>query len=360
MNYSIKFQSLIHRLEKEADQNLKFVGMGNPNSPILLVGKECAIDRNSSRGEGCYQMEQYRNVEQWAYNIQNNISSCDVEDWVNASSFDEGRYNPLYPYKGQFNKPAIRDAEGSSCNGGTSATWCAYQKLIGKIFSEDKSEYIDFHQRSFMTELSAEVMLQSSYSIKTKQSIDVRCGSLLCDPFYRSFPIVIVACGRYIGQYNINLEQVFDQKYIGEDKDNVGWMHIHENCGRLLIHTRHLVMCSDALMDKIATRVRTFLMNPLLKYCIYYDGTDESAASSLMAFYEKCWLWSSIMNESNFLEENVREMLVNDINSDWIDGFCIPRTLVGIFFNRYCHWVGLWKKEEFMDWFENVRKGNIV
>ena len=41
MEYRKEFIELIDSLKNENNKNLRFVGFGNPNSKILIIGKEC-------------------------------------------------------------------------------------------------------------------------------------------------------------------------------------------------------------------------------------------------------------------------------------------------------------------------------
>ena len=94
----------------------------------------------------------------------------------------------------------------------------------------------------------------------------------------------------------------------------------------------------------------------LLKYCIYYDGTEESS-QTLMGDYERHWLDAYVQSNGQAFQWEVKDMIHNGINEEWIDSFGIPRSMVGLFFNRYCHWVGLYNKNDFMKWFEDIRNG---
>lgn len=246
-NYSKQFVSLVERMSQRDEEDLKFIGFGNPNAKILIIAKEASIDKKDEQ----YTREIKNNIDDWHKNIDESFSQEDVCKW----DCDE-EFNPLYPYKGRLNKICRRNED----NGGTSATWYNYQKLVDKILKRPKNEYIDFLEHCFITELSTEVRPYSGgYSEATQRSIDIRCKELLSDDFFRSFPIVIVACGHYLDMYNIDLEKIFNQKYIRMEKDNKLWLNIHEKDGRLLIHTRHLAMCSNALIDMIADNVQKFL-----------------------------------------------------------------------------------------------------
>lgn len=106
------------------------------------------------------------------------------------------------------------------------------------------------------------------------------------------------------------------------------------------------------MQNEIFSMVR----NSLLKYCIYYDGTEESS-QTLMGDYERHWLDAYVQSNGQAFQWEVKDMIHNGINEEWIDSFGIPRSMVGLFFNRYCHWVGLYDKNDFMKWFEDIRNG---
>lgn len=84
----------------ENNKNLRFVGFGNPNSKILIIGKECSFDLKSEQDSFFYKLENQDNLQQWIYNIENGIDLETLPCWENNPDL----YNPLYPYKGQFNK----------------------------------------------------------------------------------------------------------------------------------------------------------------------------------------------------------------------------------------------------------------
>lgn len=68
---------------------------------------------------------------------------------------------PLYPYKGQLTKRYRKDTSGIE-NKGTSSTWVNYQKLFDLMIN-DQSEFINFHEHCFITELSDVPGKYSSY-----------------------------------------------------------------------------------------------------------------------------------------------------------------------------------------------------
>ena len=98
-------------------------------------------------------------------------------------------------------------------------------------------------------------MSNSIKSEETKKSINIRCQKLLSHDFFKIIPVVIVPCGHYIRDYKINLEETFNQNYQRTDGDGE-WINVHSNGGRLLLHTRHLSMCSNRLIEKIASYIK--------------------------------------------------------------------------------------------------------
>ena len=92
MEYPKEFESLIN----EAKNNYagEFIGVGNPASNILIIGKEPAIPEEKKEQR---QQEIINNYEQWEVNLRNGVGVDKV------LSMDElgYEYNPLYPYKGQ-------------------------------------------------------------------------------------------------------------------------------------------------------------------------------------------------------------------------------------------------------------------
>lgn len=245
MEYRKEFIELIDSLKNDHNKNLRFVGLGNPNSKILIISKECSFDLDKEQNRFLYKLENQNNLQQWIYNIENGIDLETLPCWENNPDL----YNPLFPFKGQFNKVIHNN------NDGTSQTWMQYQKLIDKILQKDKPERIDFHKYAFITELSDVPMPSSRKSKKTKESINIRCQKLLSHDFFKTFPVVIVPCGHYIRDYKINLEETFNQSY-QRTNDDEEWINVHRNEDRLLLHTRHLSMCPNRLIERIAGYIK--------------------------------------------------------------------------------------------------------
>ena len=92
MEYPKEFESLINEVKNNYVG--EFIGVGNPASNILIIGKEPAIPEEKKEQR---QQEIINNYKQWEVNLLNGVGIDKV------LSMDEigYEYNPLYPYKGQ-------------------------------------------------------------------------------------------------------------------------------------------------------------------------------------------------------------------------------------------------------------------
>ena len=262
MEYPKEFESLIN--ETKNNYVGEFIGVGNPASNILIVGKEPAIPKEKKEQR---LQEIVNNYKQWEVNLRNDIGIDKVLS-MDERSYE---YNPLYPYKGQkFLWYIEKIVDGKIIpirgEGGTSKTWYQYQKLWDLIRDGKKknhSDFIDFHVHCFSTELSSANEKYSSQVTpeKRKNSINIR-KRLLCHPFYQRFSIVILAVGHYPKQHDIDIESIFKTKWDGQTCE-VGrfWYNIHNSLTgtpRLLIHTNQLSMVSDELIKELADRCIEF------------------------------------------------------------------------------------------------------
>jgi hypothetical protein len=243
------------------EANKNYIGTGNTLADILIVGKESAIDMVSQRGQ--YDMEIANNADDWRSNLSNSITQDKVGSWFDPNP----KYNPLYPYKNQQNK--IENATNRP-NSGTSTTFYNYQKLIDKIYNNGvKSSLINFHEHTFITELSEATGKYSSKVNKKqrKESITERC-EFLKHSFYRDFPIVIVAVGHYVRDFDINIESLFDVKFVEQIKSTVdlktNFINLHyddlNNPKRMVIHTNQLsIGTTNALISELGSIIKEFL-----------------------------------------------------------------------------------------------------
>lgn len=257
-------------------KKFNYLGHGNPNAKILIIGKEPRIDRNDESQKEQIKRDIDDNCEQWRNNIKDKVSY----DILKNSNTNVENYNPLYPYKGQ--KCQVRIEKLNRGMDGTARTWVVYQKLFdfiteGEEYTRGKAEDIDFHKYVFSSDFSSEPAVNSQDTDKasTGKSIKTR-NEMFSHKFFQDFPIVIVAAGHYPRDYKLSLEETFNVKWTGkdicsEDKEaqygEGKFINVHYNKDRtkILIHTVQLSSFSYALLKKIAEVVRYFIKNDLKK-----------------------------------------------------------------------------------------------
>ena len=258
--YTEKFKQVVQYCK----ENNLFVGYGNPNGKVLVIGKEAAhvakedlADHLEKKKEELLQS----NVAQW----EHILSTGEVPNYDGERPISNE--NPLYAYGNQYNKrDNLNNKKGNPYNGGTSDTYTKYEKLYEQLFLQgEKLKKINFQKEFFITELS-DYPTKESYNDKEiealrQQSIEER-KPLFALPFFKDFPIVIVAAGDYPSRYQIDLEQTFDVVYKGEievRKDRY-FLHFSKDNKRILIHTRQLSnSVSDELIVAIANQAKKFL-----------------------------------------------------------------------------------------------------
>lgn len=177
-----------------------FIGYGNPNADILIVGKECA-EEDKERQEKFYS----HNFEQWEESLNGhgfgykNISNVEPYD------FEHGYFHPIYPFYKQLNKIGRRGDN----HGKTSSTYYYYQKLLDKLRARDvdnysPSSYVDFFKDCFITELN-DICRRNNKGLKkdkrqeTEYHIRERFDWMRRTNFFNQFKVVILACGPYAG-----------------------------------------------------------------------------------------------------------------------------------------------------------------
>ena len=237
--------------------NNLFVGYGNPNGKVLVIGKEAAHIPQEETTENLEKKKEelfQSNVSQWEHILSTNeVPNYDGERPISHE-------NSLYAYGNQYN------SWDKSKKGGTSRTYLNYEKLYEQLFLQgEKLEKINFLKEFFITEFS-DYPTKESYKNEDiealrKQSIEER-KPLFAVSFFKEFPIIIVAAGNYPSCYHINLEQTFDivfQKEIKVGRDRY-FLHFSKDNKRILIHTRQLSNSfSKKLIPAIAAEAKKFL-----------------------------------------------------------------------------------------------------
>lgn len=239
-------------------ENNLYLGLGNPNSKILLIGKETSNDKI-----GFDEMSRI-NLQSWSDIISNNKSSDDIR------CFED---NALFPWKGQ--KFTIRrEKKDGTITGesGTSMTWYYYQCLSDFIFNKTKKkkhDLIDLHEFCFQSEMN-QLNAKTSDSIAKNNTIRIKSikgrERLFNLSFFRNFEVIILASGHYHKDFDFDIQNTFDVKWTG--KTNVlskgNWYNLHyddlEKPKRILIHTRQFSTgISKKLIEVIANECKTFV-----------------------------------------------------------------------------------------------------
>lgn len=258
MIYSNEFKNIVKKCQEKG----LYLGTGNPNSSILVIGKECAIIPNSEQ----YQREISNNINDWNDNINQNIRFDDVSRYLNNPL---PKYNPLFPYKGQRFAVRKETRDKKIINdGGTSDTWVNYQKLNNKIFEEKSNiNYIDFHKSFFITEMNEVVSKTSEITKKEAKeailkSIRERLDFFKNDlDFFQKFSIIILACGKkYISEQEI--QDIFTVRISKEKILKQGQyfrVFFNNDKTKLVINTRQFSSgVLGILMDEIANEINLF------------------------------------------------------------------------------------------------------
>lgn len=218
------------------EPNPFFIGFGNPNSKILLIGKEKGFDASSQHKNYTNSplfLESIANPDDWKKIIENKIDPKNYKYYLDSTHYK----NAFLPYTDK--KP----------DGGH--TWNKYQKLINYIDKPDDEIINSFFLKSFITEVN---FRPSKLSTNPKE-FGLRLD-FLKHPFYQSFPIVILACGNYLSKMQI--ENIFDVKF--ETNKNTAKrkkLIEYQNKSKIVINTRQLSMDINEdyleLISKIAT-----------------------------------------------------------------------------------------------------------
>lgn len=229
------------------------IGWGNPVAKILIIGCEPAtpIDLFDN-----IKREITHNRDQWLANLHN---SSNLEKWVENKDpminpcktleFGYDNFNPRHPYCRQINS-------FFHLRGGTSRTWWNYQKLVDNLRGTTTHHRdLNFFNHAFVTDLS-DVNAPKSIEVKFEEkekAIRRRKEVLFTHPFFHNFPIIIVACGHYVKQFDIKLNELFKIPYIKMEYDkNDVWINLHKSIdNKVLLHTQHLTARGLKINDYI-------------------------------------------------------------------------------------------------------------
>lgn len=255
----MKYQKIFENCVKECKENGTYIGTGNPNSNILIVGKETATDiENKANGDELYVLFQkeslkdfQENAIKWNLNIENLVKVDSIPNWISKKDSPLSS-NPMFPFKGLH--PKFNNLKEGH-------TWNKYQKLHDLIFLNDisvaRQKEIDFHHNFFLTEMNSAPAKFTKDA--DKSGIPNRKQFFRESEFFQNFPVIILACSNYISGKEI--EEIFNvnfDKQFGNGKQ-LFWTHFNTDKTKLVIHTRQLsTNVSDDLLKEIAKEVRNF------------------------------------------------------------------------------------------------------
>lgn len=232
-----------------------YIGQGNPFAKILIIAKECT---NTDDLE--YKELIADNFLDW----QDQPSPEQIPNWFDCG-FDWQQYHPLQPFKGQ------RMLIHRNNNHGTNATFYAYQKFINALLPPEnraaRGEMLNFYDYCFITELSTKCKKYSGKrEVSTAQSIKdrlLREDAILRQPFFQQFPIIILACFRYYDMYGIDIQTLFNTHFVPPTNEITKHefinKHISSDGKRLLLHTNHFSMRSNAFIEALAAECKAFI-----------------------------------------------------------------------------------------------------
>lgn len=235
--YSQEFRDLVNQAAEKTEEfyqrnsretpNPFYIGKGNPEAKILIIGRELAIDPKSPTDD--FKNESVENPLQWKNILENKKIS----------------FNPHLPY-GEGFLPSI-----------AGSTWRQYQRLCDLILPAIRvSNEPYFFHNFFITEAN---ITPSKYSPgRGKIDFKSRLEFFENNRFYQNFEVIIVAAGGYLHVQQI--EELFGVKK-NDDQSTPNNKFItfrDEGATKLVISTRQLSMAvSQELMDKIANEVNS-------------------------------------------------------------------------------------------------------
>lgn len=215
--------------ENSGQANPFYIGFGNPNSDLLILGKEKGFDK-----ENCEQLnfESIKNPHEWLHYLQNKIPYHKRKHYEISKDY----INAYFPYSGKMK---------------IGHTWNKYSKLTSELFNNlDLTENNSFLEHTFISEINHE---PSKYSKIREYNFQTRID-FLNKNFYKSFKTTILGCGNYISKKTI--EETFDVKFYEDHSMPREKLIIFRNGDRKLVLTRQLSM---DIRNEFITKLVRFL-----------------------------------------------------------------------------------------------------
>lgn len=240
VNDAVNKSDLYYHGQEKAIPNPFYIGFGNPESKLLIIGQEKAIDAETEDGRKQMKVESIDNPYQWKQVIDEKINNIDYK-FDNPTHFR----NPRFPYDGKPRK---------------GNTWNQYQLLVDRLFSKFENKPNSFLNEAFITEVNHCVSNRKKGNERNPDRV-----KFMSQDFYRKFPMTIIAAGDYLDTEEI--EFMYDVKFV---KPSLSEPHrkleIYENemNKRVLINTRQFSNFRfnkekrDIYFDKICKALRKY------------------------------------------------------------------------------------------------------
>lgn len=201
-----------------------YIGIGNPDANILIVGKEPYHDPNDPNALVDHKL----NAQLWMDRIEKNLP--DVMEY------------------------SVTDKHPLRKNWGRN-TWSKYQQLYDYIYGcKTEKFYVNFLKNVFTTEINDSPSPKTSTA--DKKGLSHRKELFKKSAFIQKFPVVVLACSDYIDNVNAKeINEIFGVAYDGNEKGKHlysagNWFYTHHDSTgqKLVIHTRQLSANVDSKM----------------------------------------------------------------------------------------------------------------
>ncbi|PKP47264.1 MAG: hypothetical protein CVT94_11985 [Bacteroidetes bacterium HGW-Bacteroidetes-11] len=214
-----------------------YIGIGNPDANILIVGKESAISDDKIDDKISYR----NNASDWDKHIEDN--TCQTLSYLVHKKGDKNLDNEIF------------DKDHPLFKGWGRNTWSKYQQLYDFINGyKTQKFYVNFLKNVFTTEINDSPSPKTSSA--NKKGLSQRKELFKNSAFIQKFPVVVLACSDYIDNVNAKeINEIFGVTYDGDEKgkhlySSGNWFYTHHDSTgqKLVIHTRQLSANVDGKM----------------------------------------------------------------------------------------------------------------
>lgn len=214
LNNMSRLNTLLTELE-EMNKEGEFIGYGNPDSDILIVGQECAFEEGSKEYDKFYKPNYY----QWASSFKGHGFNFSHGESEFLYTFENNAFHPIFPFFLQENTVRRKGLH-------TSSTFYYYQMFVDKLRAllldteYTKSKYVTFFRDCFITELNDICMRNHKDATHKSKIIEERIRErfdwMRSSSFYDHFKVVLLACGPYAG--TIRKDPILRKELFGDAK----------------------------------------------------------------------------------------------------------------------------------------------